>query len=361
MPPWKPVAGFGDFTGENRLTPRELDLISRWAATRAPEGDPKQIPTPPAAATAAIPTGLVAEMNQPFHVPAEGPDDYRCFVIPLSLPVDRWVNAVAYLPSNRRVVHHALVFADTSGTARRKAAEDGSGSYSCFGGPEFLPVTGLGGWSPGNSVYEAPEGTATLLRKGADLVIQLHFHPTGREEIEQSKVALGFRETPPERRLADIALGSRLIDIPPGDADYRVADHFTTPVDVLVLGVIPHAHYVCRRMSAWALLPNGRRVWLLRIDDWDFQWQDRYRYRHPMRLPAGTRFEMEFSYDNSEANPRNPNRPPQRVRWGAGVADEMAGLHFETTPLNPADLAELNQALWGKLMRSVGGSFRRLP
>jgi hypothetical protein len=143
--------------------------------------------------------------------------------------------------------------------------------------------------------------------------------------------------------------------------DYKVRDHFTIPVDVDVIGIVPHAHYICRKVQGWAILPTGRRIELLRIDDWDFNWQDQYLYQQPIRLPADTRVEMELTYDNSENNPHNPNHPPKRVRWGPGVTDEMAGFHIEAIPVRESDLHELQLSLWGKVMREVGGSFYRLP
>ena len=120
-------------------------------------------------------------------------------------------------------------------------------------------------------------------------------------------------------------------------------------------GIIPHAHYICKKMTGWATLPNGRKRTLIRIDDWDFNWQEQYRYRQPLRLPAGTKVEMEFVYDNSAANPRNPSNPPKRVEWGSDATDEMAGLHIQVTPVRMEDLPELGRALWGKIMRGVGG------
>jgi hypothetical protein len=159
--------------------------------------------------------------------------------------------------------------------------------------------------------------------------------------------------------VADIALFSNRIDIPAGDRDYKVRDHFETPVDVEAVGIIPHAHYICKDMKGWAILPDGRKRWLIWIRDWNFNWQEQYRYAVPMKLPAGTRFEMEFTYDNSEANPRNPNHPPKRVVWGPATTDEMAGLHVQVVPEDMDDWHELGQALWGKMMRMVGGGFYR--
>jgi hypothetical protein len=150
----------------------------------------------------------------------------------------------------------------------------------------------------------------------------------------------------------DIPLTSTRIDIAPGDRAYQVTDHFTLPVDVDALGVIPHAHYICRSMYAYAVLPDGTRRTLLRIPQWNFDWQQQYRFAEPIRLPEGTRVEMEFTYDNSTANPRNPNHPPAQVVYGPSTTDEMAGLHLQVVPVDAEDAEELSQSLWGKMMRT---------
>jgi hypothetical protein len=352
MPPWKPAPGYGKFQGERTLTASEIETIQRWAEGGAPEGNPADTPALPRFPEGwrLGPPDLVARMPKPFAVAAEGEDIYQCFVVPLNLDKDRYVRALEFQPGNRRLVHHALLFADPAGVARKKGA-----TYPCFGAPGFLPARGLGGWTPGMPPITLPDGAQLTLPKSSDLVLQLHFHPTGRIEQEQSSVAFYFSDTPPTRRLLDVPLGSNRIDIPAGERAYQVRDQFTLPVDVEVIGIIPHAHYICKDMKGVAVLPDSSRRWLLWIPDWDFNWQDQYRYETPLRLPAGTRLEMEFTYDNSAANPRNPNQPPQRVVWGPDSTDEMAGLHVQVIPVRREDTEELTQALWGRMMRALGG------
>jgi hypothetical protein len=205
------------------------------------------------------------------------------------------------------------------------------------------------------------EGTAPPLQAGSKLVAQVHYHPDGKPEQEQWAVGLYFTDQAPVRRVVDVGLASKLIDIPAGDAHYVVRAHFTIPIAIDAVGIIPHAHLLCREMRGWAILPDGRKQWLLNLRDWDFNWQDQFQYAHPIRLPADSRLEMEFVYDNSAANPRNPNSPPRRVQWGGGTNDEMAGLHVQSIPVHMDELPELGKALWGAVMRSVGGSFYRLP
>ncbi len=357
MPPWKAVEG--DFEGSRALTAAERKVILDWVkagAVMKPGSHEPPAPEFPSGWRLGEPD-LVLEMPQPFTVPADGNDLYQCFVIPLPPGSDRYVRAWEFQPGARNVVHHALFFTDGSKGARKRAGVNGT--YSCFGVPGFLPSGSLGGWSPGFAPFTSPEGTASTLQSGHDLVMQLHYHPSGKPEADRSRIGIYFAREKPPKKIVDVGLVVRDIQIAAGDADYRVRDYFTIPIDVDAIGVIPHAHYICKRMHGWATLPNGRRITLIRINDWDFNWQEQYRYRKPLRLPAGTKVEMEFSYDNSAANPRNPSRPPKPVEWGPDATDEMAGLHIQVIPVRMDEMPELGKALWGKIMRSVGGYFPR--
>lgn len=351
MPPWLPAEP--RFQNERKLSTAQIAILAEWAAAGALEGNRAEMPRPPD-----FPEGwqlgkpdLEAAMPAPFDVPADGPDLYQCFVIPAPADKDHYVRALDIRPGNPKVVHHALLFQDITGTARRR---DRGGGYSCFGTPGFLPARGLGGWTPGALPFQTPADIPELLHGRADLVLQVHYHPTGKPESDRTRVALYFTDRKPTRRAADIPLGSNRIDIPAGDTAYKVTDHFALPVDVDAIAINPHAHYLCQTMYGYAVLPNGTRRTLIRIPDWNFDWQQQYVYAAPIRLPAGATVVMEFTYNNSESNPRNPNHPPQRVVWGPGTHDEMAGLHIAVVPVNPADADELSAALWGKMVRATG-------
>ena len=365
MPPWKPVHGYGDFQNERRLTKHESELILKWVTSGA-KGSPTGIAPPTSSQEWKLgPPDLVIQMPKPFAVAADGADQYQCFVIPIPRGTSQFIRAWEFQPGSRHTVHHALFFLDSSHAgAKRAAAQDGT--YSCFGVPGFLPSGSLGGWSPGSAPFTATDETAAgHIRTGEDLVMQIHYHPTGKPEQDQSRIGLYYStyttKNPPPRKVVDVALVSKQIDIQPGDAAFKVQDHFTLPIDVNAVGIIPHAHYIAKQIKCWATLPNGKIRWLLRIDDWDFNWQDQYRYAKPILLPTDTRLDMEIIYDNSANNPRNPSNPPQRVLWGPDSTDEMAGVHIQSIPVRMEELPELGQALWGKIMRAVGGSFYRPP
>lgn len=352
MPPWLPSAPH--FRRERKLTAAQIAILTRWAAAGAPEGNPRETPPPPN-----FPEGwqlgkpdLEAETAAPFDIPADGPDLYQCFDIPAPVSQDHYVRAIDIQPGNRKVVHHALLFQDITGTGRRRDTGHG---YPCFGTPGFLPARGLGGWTPGSLPFQTPPDIPELLYGRADLVLQVHYHPTGKPESDRTRIAIYFTDRKPSRHATEIPLGSNHIDIPAGDAAYKVFDHFVLPVDVDAIAINPHAHYICQSMYGYAVLPNGTRRTLIRIPQWDFNWQQLYLYATPVRLPEGTTVVMEYTYNNSESNPHNPNNPPLRVRWGPGSHDEMAGLHITVVPVNEDDSEELGEALWGKMVRDTGG------
>jgi hypothetical protein len=348
MPPWKAEPGYGDFRDARRLTDEQLELIQQWAKAGAPEGDAKSKPTPPTF-TDGWQLGKpdrVATLPAKFSVAPDGADQFRCFVIPMNLDQDMYVGATEFRPDNRRVVHHALVFTDPMQQGRKLAAGSADGGYTCFGGPGF--VGGLaGGWAPGAAPIKPEAGYATVLRKGTDLVLQIHYHPDGKPEVDQSSLGLYLTAAPTKGR-AVLLMGSNQIDIAPGDDHYVVKASMVVPADASLIRIAPHAHYLCKDMKIDAHLPDGSTVPLIWIKDWDFNWQGSYAYQSPVPLPKGTRVELQFTYDNSAKNPRNPVSPPVRVTYGEQTTNEM-GLAFLTFALpTPADAVAFQRARLGR-------------
>ncbi|MBV8780767.1 MAG: cytochrome c [Phycisphaerae bacterium] len=370
MPPWKAESGYGHFLNERHLTDDQIATLAAWNAAGAPEGDPSQTPPAPSFPEGGWQLGkpdLVVQMSESFTVPASGRDVFRCFVVPLNLETDEYVTAAEFRPSNRKVVHHSLLFLDSRGQARGVQAkwtadhpDDHQIGYDHFGGPGFTPSGGLGGWAPGAMPSFLPDGIARFLAAGSDLVIQTHFHPTGKTEVEQSSIGIYFAKKPPARVLSQLLLGNRHLDIPAGDKSYVATDALVLPCDVSVVGITPHAHLICKQMDVWATLPGtsspttqaatkpdeseSAGVPLIRIGDWDFNWQGLYRYATPLRLPKGATLHMRYVYDNSADNERNPNSPPAEIRFGEQTINEMAFCFLEVVPERAMDQLALRRA-----------------
>jgi hypothetical protein len=326
MPPWKAVPGYGEFLHERRLSEHEVATLGRWAEVGSPLGDPDDLPRPPQARTGwTLGTpDLVLEVPETYRVPAEGEDVNMHFVLPLELSKERYLRGLEVQPGNPRVVHHAVGFLDQTGTARRLSA--GRAGYPRFGGPGFPPAGITPRYVPGQVPELFEPGTAITLGKGWDYVLEIHYHPTGREETDRTRVAFYFTDEKPRRAPTGVLMGSEDIDIPAGEKRYVARDVYTLPVGLEVRDIWAHMHMLGREVLVEAQLPDGRRLPLLKISDWDYGWQETYRYKNPVWLPQGTVIRAQFLYDNSEANPKNPNHPPRRVRLGERTTDEMAGI-----------------------------------
>jgi mono/diheme cytochrome c family protein len=326
MPPWKAEPHYGEFHDARTLSDDEIATIGKWAAAGAPEGNPRDLPPAPT-----FPDGwqlgkpdLVIKMSQAYQVPADGKDIYRCFVLPIPTDEDKTVAAWEFRPGNRRVVHHAILYLDHRGAARKRDGEDGSPGYMSFGGPGVMPTGSLGGWAPGSMPRRLPEGAGKFLRHGSDLVLQIHYHPNGKAETDESTVGIYFTEKPAQKLVTGVALRSRKLNIKAGERNYQAsAESSPLPCDVHAVCIFPHMHMLGKEMKVWAETPDGKTVPLIWIKDWDFNWQGAYFYQQPILLAKGTVLKLTAAYDNSADNPANPNNPPKDVHWGEQTADEM--------------------------------------
>lgn len=351
MPPWHAEPGYGEFVGHRFLTPEQIASIQTWLSQGAPEGDPAKLVALPKF-TEGWQLGkpdLVVKMSEAFPVQADGRDVYRNFVVPLNLSEDKYLKAVEFRPSARTVVHHCLFFLDATGVARQLDEADPGPGFGGMGG-RSREFTGIGGWAVGSNPRHLPEGLAWRMPKGSDLILQTHFHPSGKEENEQSVIGLYFADRVPEKKFADVQLPPKFgalagIDIPAGEANYTIADSFILPVDIEAFAVSGHAHYLGKEMKLKAVLPDGTEQGLLWIKDWEFNWQEQYSYKEYVRLAKGTRIEATIIYDNSEMNLRNPSRPPKRVKWGRMSFDEMGSITLQVVASREDEFPQLQAAI----------------
>jgi hypothetical protein len=369
MPPWRATHGYGEFADERRLTEGQIAAIAEWIKQGMAAGDPARLPKLPQF-TDGWHLGkpdLVLEMPAGYTLPANGPDIYRNFVIPTHLDEDKWVRAIEFRPRARKAVHHVLFAYDASGAS---AKLDGADGQAGFAGMSAIGIAGasgnagpLGGWAVGATPVFMPDGVALPLPKGSDVVLQMHFHLTGKPEEEQAVVGIYFAPQPPERRIMPIHIPALFglgagIDIPPGEKSYTIEDSVVLPVDVKAFSTGAHAHYVAKEIKATATLPDGTSQPLLWIQDWDFNWQDRYNFKQPMALPKGTRINVKLTYDNSAGNPRNPSNPPHRVMWGEESLDEMGTVILAVQTLRKEDESVLQQMLAEQRRAALGNAMR---
>ena len=381
-------------------------MIDRWIELGKPVGDAAKAPAKPEFPDKWIlgEPDLVVRMQGKFEVPASGPDVYRSFVFPLDLPEEKWVKAVELRPAARSSVHHALFFVDTAKAARQQDGADGVAgikgmSFLAVGGDteEAKPTQsssgggwlnrlrnlaptrranggrfgqldqalsrGLGGYVPGAMPSLLPGDLALHLPAGSDIVMQTHFHPSGKPEVEEAELALYFSEKPPTQLLVPVQVPAMFgfgagINVPAGERNFLVEDQFELPIAVEAISVGGHAHYICREMSMVARLPDGESLDLMEIVDWDLDWQDRYYFKQPVKLPAGTVLQTRLVYDNSADNAENPHQPPQPIRWGRQSTDEMGSVTLHVVADNERQRPQLESALSSYFRETVVNRFR---
>jgi tetratricopeptide (TPR) repeat protein len=356
MPPWLPEPGHGEFAGDRSLTAAQIDTIQRWVEQGALEGDDADRPPVPERIEGwrLGKPDLIVKMPQPYTLPAAGSDVWRNFVIPIPVSRTHFVRTVELQPGSARFVHHALFGVDGMRTSSRRDAQDAEVGFEGMEmGDAEMPDGALLGWTPGMLPFPGIEGTAWRLDPGTDAVLQLHMVPSGKPEVIEATVALYFAKTSDMQLPAYVLQldADDQIDIPAGDKEFVVTDTLELPVDVDLYTVYPHAHYIGRSVAGSATFPDGTTRSLLRIDRWDFKWQDIYRYSKPLFLPRGTTVSMRWIFDNSAENPRQVNHPPMRVKAGNRSSDEMAHLMLQMRPRRPQDLHVLKEAHLRHLVR----------
>jgi tetratricopeptide (TPR) repeat protein/mono/diheme cytochrome c family protein len=340
MPPWLPESQALKFADEWRLSDEQIAIIEKWVEEGTPEGNPADLPSQPKFAEGwqLGQPDLVLKSTKPYQLLASGSDMYWNFIFPVPIDSTRWVKAVEIRPGDKRFVHHANILVDRLQNSRQRETESGAG----FEGMEikieseaFDPDSHFLFWKPGTVPHAEPEGMALRLDKGTDLVLNVHLQPSGKPETIQPTIGLYFTDQPATKfpMLLQLQNDAKL-DIRAGDKNFIVIDELTLPVDVDLLAIYPHAHYLGKDLQAVATLPDGSTITLIHISQWDLNWQAVYRYAEPVFLAKGTRVSMQYVYDNSENNALNPNHPPERVRGGNRSKDEMAHLWLQVLPRN---------------------------
>ena len=368
MPPWRVAPGFGEFRDSRRLSAHQIELLRTWSLTGARRGDPEDaMPASkqPRSKWRLGEPDLVLAMREPFEVPANGDDIYRYFVIPTDFSEDKVVVAMDFSPGDPGVVHHANYLIDYEGRARAEDAKDETPGFSVFGTGGFLDYNawGIGGWTPGAEPWVLDREQGMWLPRGGDLVLEVHYHLTGRATTDRSEVAFYFAREPVSRYVDGVVIGTQDLDIPPGEESYWRRFSMDVPGGMTLTDVTPHMHFLGREFISVATLPDGREIPLIRIADWDFRWQNTFTYREPVHLPAGSRIDAWVRYDNSADNPQNPAVPPRSVTWGWETTDEMSELWIGFIPDSPGDstrIANAAERSWYRPAHASGAEVARL-
>ena len=306
MPPWHATPQPGHWANDRSLTPADKADLLAWLKNGLPPGDPADAPLPRAFAEGwAIGTpDLIVQLPKPIAVKATGTMPYQNVTVDTGLTAETWVQAVEIRPTDRAVVHHVLVFAD--GAKGRLGERDGY----------------FAAYVPGNGHQVFAAGFAKKLPAGAKLRFQIHYTPAGTATTDQLRIGLKFAAGPPERELKVAGLANHAIEIPPNAGNHREVASIRVPADAVVLAFMPHLHVRGKACQYELVAPDGTTTTLLDVPHYDFNWQLRYELAEPLKVPRGSTLRFTVWYDNSRANPANPD-PSATVRWGPQTSDEM--------------------------------------
>lgn len=314
MPPWHADPKYGHFRNDRSMPDDEKELIYKWVAAGAPEGNPADLPKPrdfvEGWSLPKEPDLVIDIQATPYAVPATGAVEYQYFEVDPEFTEDKWVKVSQVLPGSPAVVHHVLCFVVPPGGARQGLDENGLGFLAAY--------------VPGYRPAPYGDGMAKYVPKGSKLRFQMHYTPIGKKTLDQSKI--GFVFAKPEElthMVQTVSTGSQGINIPPNDADYkREATMTGYKHDLNVLSFSPHMHVRGKAFSYEAIYPDGKREMLLDVPKYDFNWQTTYELAETKILPPGTRVHVVAHWDNSKDNPSNPD-PSSRVTWGDQTWEEM--------------------------------------
>jgi len=317
MPPWNAHPGFGTFRDPRRLSEKEIATIAAWVDGGAKEGDPADTPAPPR-----FPDGwqigtpdLVLTMTEPVRIPAAGTIPYMTVPTDYVFPADTWVQAIEVRPGNRLVVHHAVAFAELPN-------ENGAG------GGQSVHL-----YSPGLEAMVWREGYGKFFPKGTRISFQMHYQAIGTETTDQSRIGFKFATAPVHTQVNTTIVANTSLIIPPMTQKYEVISAFQFPAEARIHGLRPHMHLRAQLGTASLIRPDGQRTVLLHIPHWDSAWQNYYILARPERVAKGSVLEYLASYDNSPANPLNPD-PKVPVSWGEQTWDEMHSVYMTWTAVN---------------------------
>ncbi|MBK6824644.1 MAG: T9SS type A sorting domain-containing protein [Saprospiraceae bacterium] len=368
MPPWKPDPKYRNFQHENFLTDAEISILGKWVDAGMPQGDPsKEPPFPNFPSGSQIGTpDLVVSFAKKYVHKGDGLDEYRYFVLPTNLTEDKELVALEMRPGNKKIVHHTLFWADNTGSAR---AEDAKTPEYGFTGAASNVLKGeqLPGYVPGQKPNIYTNGMSQMMPKGSDLVLQMHYAPTAVDESDSSVVNLFFAKQPSKRTVYNkIMLPPDLINGPfiiPANTVKQFHGVYKVPLNVSLVGIWPHCHMLGKDWEVYAKLPNGSQIPLIKISDWDFNWQGGYYFQKLIVIPAGSEIHAFATYDNTVDNPVNPNSPPKSITWGEGTSDEMYYLPISFVLAQPGDenVSLSNDDLAGKGILNKDISNQLLP
>jgi thiol-disulfide isomerase/thioredoxin/mono/diheme cytochrome c family protein len=338
MPPWHADPAHGRFANDRRLSEVDRRALLAWVDQGCPQGDAADLP-PPRRHTPGWgigPPDEVITINKAIAVPAQAPRGgvpYKYVLAGRPFAEERWVRAAEVRPGNRGLVHHINVYVLRPGREPLPEGDElderlGKALFEDPSADKLRDIPEMASYAPGDQLFELPAGMAKRIPKGSRLVFEMHYVPNGKACTDRSCVGLVYAKEPPRHEVFGGLAVNWAFVILPHTRDQRVTATARFDQDSVVLSLSPHMHLRGKSFEFCLVLPDGKRETLLSVPQYDFSWQTNYILAEPRRVPKGSQLECTAHFDNSSANPNNPN-PGAFVIWGDQSWDEMMLGYFD--------------------------------
>lgn len=328
MPPWPPDPTYNHLAHERLLSATEKANIIDWIMNGAPQGNMANAPTPPVYNNGAVITNPDLVVTIPTYTVDTTADVYRCFPLPSGISVQEFITQLEVIPGNPGIVHHVLVFADTSNVCYSLDAAAPGPGYTDFGGVGTESAYLVGTWVPGSQPQFLPAGCGYGLLPNSNIILQVHYPAGSLGQADSTQVRFKFATTTVRPVYDDIWLyhDYNMTDGPLVIQPNQVKTFHESqmvPFAMTLLDVFPHMHLIGTSIKVYAVTLQGDTIKLININDWDFHWQGAYPFRKAIKIPAYSTLYSEAVYDNTMSNPHQPNNPPALVTAGEATTDEM--------------------------------------
>lgn len=331
MPPFPADRKFQAYLNERGLTVGEITKIKLWIEGGLKEGSQQSIANSQQSIESDLSKpDLVLKMNKPYPISGENLEDFRFFSLPSKTPIDEYITAIGFTAGNKKVVHHSRLMVDTTNNIRGIDGLSETDSKVYEFQKTALKEEFLYGWVPGNDKINFPKGTGVKLNANSDFLLNMHYAPSPVPDTDQSEIQLYFAKEKIEREVRNFTLRENDISNKPFliKAGQKATFFISKKIDksMSLISVLPHMHLIGKTFRAFVISPDGEVVNLVKIDNWEFNWQMTYQFKKLLKIPAGSTFIVEGTYDNTAENPENPYNPPRDIGYGWGTKDEMFNL-----------------------------------
>lgn len=335
MPPWNADPNYKRYAHERVLSPTDVSKIQQWVANGAPSGDLRFAPPAPTYSNSSQlgTADLSVRMNS--YTVSINNDEYRNFVIPSGLLQSKFATAIEVIPGNTAIVHHVLVFQDSTNNAISTSSSGGTGSAASKLIYEYVP---------GSQPYYTPVGTGIRLPANTRIVLQVHYAPGSQGQLDSTRVNFKLSTA----SLRNISVNSLLNHFStltngplyiPANQTKTFNEAFSFPGNWTFLTASPHMHLIGKTFLTYAVKNTTPfdTIRFVKINDWDFHWQDNYVFQNALKIPNGYSLRASALYDNTSNNPHNPYNPPQNISAGEATTEEMMMVFFSYLPYQTGD------------------------